>query len=60
MEAAETAMIESPMDQKMLDRLLQAQSTYEAVGGLTQDKLVAQVIWIFSENTLLKSSSSAR
>lgn len=43
MEAAEATMIESPMDQKALDRLLQAQATYEAVGGLTQDRLVAQV-----------------
>lgn len=44
MEAAETAMIESPMDQKALDKFLQAQATYEAVGGLTQDKLVAQIL----------------
>lgn len=31
------------MDQKALDRLLQAQATFEAVGGMTQDRLVAQV-----------------
>lgn len=45
MEAAEAKMIEDPMDQKALDRLLEAQATYEAVGGLTQDRLVAQVQW---------------
>ena len=45
MEAAEKNMIDNPMDQKALDRLLQAQATYEAVGGLTQDRLVAQVIY---------------
>lgn len=43
MEAAEAKMIEDPMNQKALDRLLEAQATYEAVGGLTQDRLVAQV-----------------
>lgn len=43
MEAAEKTMIENPTEQKALDRLLQAQATYEAVGGLTQDRLVAQV-----------------
>lgn len=43
MEAAEKNMIENPMEQKALDRFLQAQATYEAVGGLTQDRLVAQV-----------------
>lgn len=43
MEAAEAHMIASPMDQKALERLMQAQSTFEAVGGMTQDRLVAQV-----------------
>lgn len=43
MERAEAKVIEDPMNQKALDRLLQAQATYEAVGGLTQDRLVAQV-----------------
>lgn len=43
MERAEAKMIAAPMDQKALDRLLQAQATFEAVGGLTQDRLVAQV-----------------
>lgn len=43
MEAAETKMIEEPMNQKALDRFLEAQATYEAVGGLTQDRRVAQV-----------------
>lgn len=46
MDAAEKKMIENPMDQKALDRFLQAQATYEAVGGLTQDRLVAQVFTI--------------
>lgn len=46
MEAAEAKMIEDPMNQKALDRLLEAQATYEAVGGLTQDRLVAQVRFI--------------
>lgn len=50
MEAAEAKMIESPMDQKALDRFLQAQATYEAVGGLTQDRLVAQV----TDNVMLQ------
>eukprot|EP00903_Cladosiphon_okamuranus_P014012 g13030.t1 len=44
MDAAEKKMIENPMDQKALDRFLQAQATYEAVGGLTQDRLVAQIL----------------
>eukprot|EP00752_Nemacystus_decipiens_P011899 g10551.t1 len=44
MDAAEQKMIENPMDQKALDRFLQAQATYDAVGGLTQDKLVAQIL----------------
>lgn len=43
MEAAEAQMVANPMDQKALDRLMQAQSTFEAVGGMTQDRLVAQV-----------------
>lgn len=43
MEAAEAKMIEEPMNQKALDRFLEAQATYEAVGGLTQDRRVAQV-----------------
>lgn len=47
MEKAEAKMIEAPMDQKALDRLLQAQATFEAVGGLTQDRLVAQVRTVF-------------
>ncbi|CBJ26283.1 ABC transporter, ATP-binding protein [Ectocarpus siliculosus] len=44
MERAEAKVIEDPMNQKALDRLLQAQATYEAVGGLTQDRLVAQIL----------------
>lgn len=57
MEAAEQKMIDSPMDQKALDRFLQAQATYEAVGGLTQDRLVAQVSnRIFSKNVQFYSS----
>ncbi|CAN0018833.1 unnamed protein product [Pylaiella littoralis] len=44
MEEAEAKMIAAPMDQKALDRLLQAQATFEAVGGLTQDRLVAQIL----------------
>ena len=46
MEAAEAQMVADPMDQKALDRLMQAQATFEAVGGMTQDRLVAQVIMI--------------
>lgn len=44
MEAAEAAMVANPTDQKALDQLLQAQATFEAVGGNTQDRTVAQVI----------------
>ena len=55
MEAAEKNMIENPMEQKALDRFLQAQATYEAVGGLTQDRLVAQVyevVYIISYHSI--------
>ena len=45
MEAAEAQIVADPMDQKALDRLMQAQATFEAVGGMTQDRLVAQVRW---------------
>ncbi|CAM9132604.1 unnamed protein product [Laminaria digitata] len=44
MEAAEARIVADPMDQKALDRLMQAQATFEAVGGLTQDRLVAQIL----------------
>lgn len=44
MEAAEVAMVANPTDQKALDQLLQAQATFEAVGGHTQDRTVAQVM----------------
>ena len=43
MEAAEAKVVEDPMSQKALDRLLETQATFEAVGGMTQDRLVAQV-----------------
>lgn len=43
MEAAEAAVVAEPTNQKALDKLLQAQATFEAVGGLTQDRVVAQV-----------------
>lgn len=43
MEAAEAAVTADPADQDALDKLLQAQATFEAVGGLTQDRTVAQV-----------------
>lgn len=47
MEAAEADIVANAMDQKALDRLMQAQSTFEAVGGMTQDRLVAQVYIMF-------------
>lgn len=47
MEAAEADIEANPMDQKALDRLMQAQSTFEAVGGMTQDRLVAQVYLVY-------------
>lgn len=43
MEAAEAEVEANPKDQRALERLLQTQTTFEAVGGLTQDKTVAQV-----------------
>lgn len=46
MEAAEAQIEADPLDQKALDRLMQAQATFEAVGGMTQDRLVAQVSWL--------------
>ncbi|CAN0202767.1 unnamed protein product [Ascophyllum nodosum] len=44
MEAAEAKVVEDPMSQKALDRLLETQATFEAVGGMTQDRLVAQIL----------------
>lgn len=36
-------MSSDPTDQRAMDRFLEAQATFEAVGGLTQDRRVAQV-----------------
>lgn len=47
MEAAEAKMVQDPLDQNALDSLMQAQSTFEAVGGMTQDRLVAQVEYVY-------------
>lgn len=43
MEAAEADMVVNSGDESAVDRLLKAQTTFEAVGGLTQDKTVARV-----------------